>query len=234
MAVITLPAQTAPPDTTAGTDTLAVRYDSASIAVRHPSDEVLRKYMDDDDFIYDRPRPEPSSFWEIVTRWIGSQLAQLFSGTSPAFWKIVGYLILGATMVFVTMKLIGIEPDKLFRKTDKETSLDIAIEDENIHAMDFDALLEQAIRSRDYRWAIRLHYLRLLKQLTDRNMIAWRPDKTNHDYLYELQRDDLRAQFVVIITLFEYAWYGNMAPNREAYVEAEALFDEFKQQVVAG
>ena len=57
---------------------------------------------------------------------------------------------------------------------------------ENIHEVDFATRLAEAEAAGNCRLAVRLGYLQLLKQLTDRGLIHWQPDKTNHAYLAEL------------------------------------------------
>jgi hypothetical protein len=219
-------------DTAASPPVRHVRYDSSDISVRPAPEEALKRYMEDEDFAYDLPRQEPSSLWQYITQWIGSRLRALFGATSGTFWEIVAYVVIGATMVYVTMRMMGVEPAGLFRRAEK--NLDIEIEEENIHAMDFDTLLARAVAAGDYRWAIRLHYLRILKQLADRKLIAWRPEKTNHDYLHELKRGELHGAFLVITLLFEYTWYGNLAVDGESFSRAERHFTQFQQRMTTG
>jgi hypothetical protein len=215
-----------------------VRFDSSDISVRRAPEETLKEYMADEDFAYDLPRQETSSFWQYILHWLSSGIKELFGETDGDFWKtfweVVAYVVVGATMVYVTMKMVGVEPAGLFRRAEKGTDIDVDVHEENIHAMDFDALIARAVAGGDYRWAIRLHYLRILKQLADRGLIAWKPEKTNHDYLYELKRGDLHGAFLAIIILFEYAWYGNLAVDSESFGRAERQFTEFQQRMRAG
>jgi hypothetical protein len=226
-----LPGQTPRPMDTAIAPAI-VRYDSSVVPAPHTSDELLKEYRNDDDFDYGRSREAPMSLWDRFLQWLQSQLDGLLNATSTGFWEVVGYLVLGATMVYVTMHFMGVEPQGLFRRSSTNLKAGITMQ-EDIHAMDFDALIAAAVNAGDYRWAIRLHYLRLLKQLTDRGMIGWKPEKTNHDYLHELKRTDLRGEFAAIITLFEYAWYGNFAVDRIAFDEAVELFVDIEEQIGA-
>nr|WP_262905325.1 DUF4129 domain-containing protein [Hymenobacter nitidus] len=79
---------------------------------------------------------------------------------------------------------------------------------EDIHSLDFNTLLAQAEAAGNYRLAVRLGYLAVLKQLTDHGLIRWQPEKTNHDYLRELTAGSLRPAFQEITRQFEYVWYG--------------------------
>jgi hypothetical protein len=68
-----------------------------------------------------------------------------------------------------------------------------------------------------------------LKMLTDANHVRWEPGKTNHDYLYELKRSDLKSGFRQLSYYFEYAWYGNFSITPELYKKVSGLFNDWKK-----
>lgn len=106
------------------------------------------------------------------------------------------------------LKLLRIEFTGLFGKKARPFTVPYETHAENIHELNFNALLDEAVRQQDYRRAIRLYYLRALKQLSDKALIDWQPGKTNHRYIRELQAQALRLDFEKITALFEYVWYG--------------------------
>nr|WP_233454750.1 DUF4129 domain-containing protein [Hymenobacter negativus] len=74
----------------------------------------------------------------------------------------------------------------------------------------------------------------MLKTLSDRGLINWQPDKTNHAYLAELPptgaiRDDFRE----ITRQFEFVWYGELALSEPLYERVRAGQRAF-QTLVAG
>ena len=102
---------------------------------------------------------------------------------------------------------------------------------ENIHEINFDDEIEKAISLRNYRVAVRLLYLKCLKQLSDKNLIQWQLDKTNAAYLYELTDPVQKQTFGLLTRQFEYVWYGNFHIDSEAFGDINLLFQNFKKQL---
>jgi hypothetical protein len=211
-------------------DTAAqLRYDSSQVTTRAIAGEKLERYRKDEEFRYEDAPNRPLTIWEQIRRWLQSLLWGATASLAP-FWKIIAYVIFGAGLVYVILKLIGVDPRGVFYRSGKG-GLDFQVTDENIHEMEFDTLIAEAVRKREYRRAIRLHYLQSLKELTDREMIAWRPDRTNHEYLQELSGSPSRNPFERITTIFEYSWYGNFPVGEEIYRFAEREFSTFHRQL---
>ena len=89
--------------------------------------------------------------------------------------------------------------------------------------------LAEAEAAGNYRLALRLGYLQLLKLLSDQNLIRWQPDKTNHAYLAELPGEHLRAPFRELTRQFEYVWYGELPLPAGLYQQARAGQQGFRQ-----
>jgi hypothetical protein len=106
-----------------------------------------------------------------------------------------------------------------FRKKDvKET--ETLLEEEmpvDIFAINYQKEIDKAAAEGNYRLAIRLQYLRLLKQLTEKNIIQYKQDKTNFDYISELHSTPYYNQFFRITRNYEYSWYGRFDVSGEAY-----------------
>jgi hypothetical protein len=102
---------------------------------------------------------------------------------------------------------------------------------EDIHGINFDAEVEKALAQHNYRLAVRLLYLKCLKQLSDKNLIQWEIDKTNTAYLYELKNNEQRQIFGLLTSRFEYVWYGNFPINKQAFSDIDLLFQNFKKQL---
>lgn len=101
-----------------------------------------------------------------------------------------------------------------------------AVEDENIHDIDFDKDIRDAERDEDYRRAIRLLFLKVLKSLSDAEMIYWDPNKTNHQYLYELKGTNAYSSFVNCVNVFDLVWYGEWKIDKGYYLKNKPAFDE--------
>jgi hypothetical protein len=88
-------------------------------------------------------------------------------------------------------------------------------------------LIEDALSKKDYRKAVRLHFLKLLKQLTDNNLIKWQIDKTNNDYSMELANSKYNSKFNELSLMYEYIWYGDFSLDETNFKGTISKFKEF-------
>jgi len=208
-----------------------LRYDSSAITLRRVPAERMRRYLDDDAFQYDGQVRNPETFFGRVRRWIWDLLESLFpDGTAGTFWKWVGWITMAVALVVLVMNLSGVR-GIFFRKSERNVS-DFTEIEENIDAMDFTALLDEAIASRNYKRGVRLLYLRSLKELADRELISFRRDKTNQDYIAELRGADLHEGFRHVTTLFEYVWYGDVPVNESIFNNVRERFTDFSSNLL--
>jgi hypothetical protein len=69
--------------------------------------------------------------------------------------------------------------------------------------------------------------LKLLKKLTDNNLIKWQIDKTNRDYSIELSNSKYTNQFNQLSLVYEYIWYGDFKLNETIYKDTINQFNSF-------
>lgn len=138
--------------------------------------------------------------------------------------------------LFILIKLFNTGIGRLFYKNRSIEDIVVNEIQEDINSLDFDKLIEKYTSLMDYRMAVRYFYLRLLKTLNNKGMIAWRINKTNRDYMTELAGSRLTGSFDMLSSFYEYTWYGdfNLTPEqfgfiRERFTEVTAtLKDEEK------
>lgn len=111
----------------------------------------------------------------------------------------------------------GIE---MFEETSEAQTLD----------QDFDKQLQTAINNKDYRLAIRYQFLKTLKNLRDKELIDFAPDKTNSRYVHELP-ERFRNDFAGLILNYEYIWYGNFKPTADQYVQLNKKYSIFNNSI---
>jgi hypothetical protein len=133
------------------------------------------------------------------------------------FSNLLWVLIIGA---FLAVVIYYMAESGLFRrrtkiKTDQEQDLEEMPED--IFAINYQKEIDKAVAGGDYRLAVRLQYLRLLKHMTEKNIIRYQQDKTNMDYLMQLHNTAFYHDFFRITLHYEYSWYGRFAVSQEAY-----------------
>ncbi len=146
------------------------------------------------------------------------------------------YGIFGAALVLVIVLLMRTEFRGVFKRTLGKKKGEIEFEEleEDIGALDFNALIAEAIAAGNLRRAVRLHYLHLLREMTERGLIEWRREKTNSDYLYELNRSDLHSGFAELTRVFDYVWYGDARLDMERYRRISTGFGSFIRIVRGG
>lgn len=79
---------------------------------------------------------------------------------------------------------------------------------ENISTLEVKTPLEQTIADKNWRMAVRLYYLDILKHFNEVGWIHWRKGKTNHGYLNELRGRSKHPQFKRFLHGYELVWYG--------------------------
>lgn len=157
----------------------------------------------------------------IEPSFIGSIISFLFTYLLPLILCIL--IILG--LHHFIQYLRNNNSKQLARNKNEELiSTDNYIED--IHDIDFNAQIEQALKNKSYTQAIRWSYLLNLKIMDDKNIIQWEPKKTNQDYYYEVESKQIRKDFKYLTYIYNNIWFGKY---RLDDTEAKQILLKFKQ-----
>lgn len=214
-------------------DTIAMRYDSSKVAVRHYNAAALEKLRKDPEFIY-KKEAGGQTWWDRFWIWLWQWLEKIFGGEHKAaqpvpYGKDIAIVLIVGLAVYIIMKLAGLT--HIFSRKPKQVPIAYTESLENINEINFDAAIEKAWNEGNYRLGVRLLYLQSLKQLNDARLINWQIGKTNHTYLNELTDEDKRNSFAVLTNQFEYIWYGDFPIERDAYQRINVLFTNFKKSL---
>jgi hypothetical protein len=194
-----------------------IKVDSSVVAIRNFNSAALKKYSSDDEFVY-KQTSEGLSFIQRFILWF----RQLFNNkayqqTNYDFYEYLYIGLAAVVIVFIALRFNQINITGMFKREAKKTEIPYGESLENIHEISFDDEIMKAISARNYRLAVRLLYLRSLKQLNDAQLIHWQIEKTNTTYLTELTDTDIRQSFGLLTTQFEYVWYGDFAVNQDSF-----------------
>ena len=206
---------------------LVLKIDSAKVEVRTIDQKAVNNYSKQKEFIYDDVVQPSMSWWDRFWRWIWQMIGRLLDGkVSGSIIKYVLIALLVVAVVYAVIKIIGLDLKLL---TGKSKVVEIPYEEslENIHEIDFDAQLEQAVANANYRLAVRLLYLRTLKNLSDKNLIDWKLEKTNQTYVAELANDTYKNEFTNLTNQFEYIWYGEFFIDKNSFEPINQSFQSF-------
>ena len=171
--------------------------------------------------------------WDRFKEWLAYWFKRIFGLSSmDVSSKYVEYTlktIAALIVIYVIYLIVKIVLNKegqwIFGKsTTRKIYTDEEIE-KNLIYVDFEKLVQETLRNGDNRLAIRYYYLWVLKRLSEKNIIEWHTEKTNSDYLYEIQSTDLRTDFQYLSYLYNYIWYGEFEMNDETFSNAKNSFE---------
>ena len=134
--------------------------------------------------------------------------------------KVLGILVALAGLILIVYRLLG-DGSSLFASSKRlrggATPIDLENIEEHLESTELESYIERAVRTGDYRTAVRLYYLDVLKALSARGLLRWKRDKTNGEYLRELGDHPLRTGFREATRVFERVWYGRAELTADAF-----------------
>ncbi|HMK26196.1 MAG TPA: hypothetical protein VK483_09220 [Chitinophagaceae bacterium] len=192
----------------------------SSIVQRHLPDSVIKKMQQDDDFWY------ANAEFEEEKKPGYKRSAYTSLGDQQWFQVLLWLLIIGAFVAGIFLYL------GLFRRKNKPIqSQEEELVTEDIFAINYRKEIDKAEANANYRLAIRLMFLRLLKVMAEKNIIQYKQDRTNLDYLLQLHPTVYYNNFFRITRNYEYSWYGKFEVGEGAYKMIRNDFDQFDRQL---
>jgi len=88
--------------------------------------------------------------------------------------------------------------------------------------------LNAAIKAGDYQTAYRIKYLEVLQQLIHKNLIYYKKEKTNYEYLLQLSGKAVYDPFRQLTFNFDGIWYGEMNIDKNRYESLLPYFNQFE------
>jgi hypothetical protein len=196
------------------------------IVQRHLPDSIIKKMQQDDDFWYAnaeiKEEKEPE---DKRSNYIPLSQQQWFQ---TLLWLV----IIGGFAAAIMWWLAGSNAG-LFRKKTKalQSNGEEELATEDIFAINYQKEIDKAEANANYRLAIRLMFLRLLKVMAEKNIIQYKQDRTNLDYLLQLRPTGYYNNFFRITRNYEYSWYGKFDVGEEAYRIIRNDFNQLDRQL---
>lgn len=144
------------------------------------------------------------------------------------------YFMYGAVVVILIIVIV-----LLVRNTRKKpqiqikpVNLDVISEiEQNVHEVDLETLLRAALEKQDYRLALRINFLIIIKLLSQKGKINWAKEKTNWEYHMEIKDKLLADRFREIVISFESFWYGEHTLSEIHYQQTDPLYKAMQSQL---
>ena len=199
---------------------------AVNVHVRTIPEKKVQQVKSDDEYWYanlapkrERKEPEP--------------MKKQTSIFDKAWFKTLFWIIVIAGFVALLIWFLATSNINLFKRKIKTADEENLAEEEtgNIFEMDFEKEIQKAIDASNYRMAVRLMYLRTLRDLSLRNIINYTHEKTNSDYLFQLAGSSYYKNFFRLTRDFDYTWYGHFPLSQESFSLIQNDFNNFKQQL---
>ena len=194
--------------------------------IRQVPDSIVTKLKNDDAYWYANLAPQKN---KVKTEQTKPPQKTIFE---QQWFRTLIWTLIIAAFVMVLIWYLASSNINLFKRPSaviypEEGALNI----EDIFAVDYEAEIKKAVDTQNYRLAIRLLYLRTLKDLSDHNIIDYKHERTNSDYLFQLTNSGYYKDFFRLTRDFEYTWYGKFDLSPEAYGMIQQDFSSFKQRI---
>lgn len=217
-------------DSTAVTTNKLQSETSVPVDFRVPEKGKIKEFREDSRFVYNEPI-RGFSLWDRIkysaTQKINEILTKISLTGVPG---VIVIILIALLLCLITLKILGVDYRKVLGKKEIDTP-EIDIYTENVHEMDFDTLITNALKNKDYRLVVRFLYLKNLKLLSDKELIDWKANKTNYSYQYELSDFSLRTKFLEVTLIFDYIWYGEFPLDEEKYRDISLRMNDFNKMV---
>ncbi|MEQ8524628.1 MAG: DUF4129 domain-containing protein [Gracilimonas sp.] len=214
-------------------DSSAIQFrpDSSEVNIRTIDTSTLDSLTREDVFAYNEQAKNPETLWSRIQQWIFQILAWIFSSPWASITiRIIFFTIFGALLFALINQMMGGNLTSSFSKKKAGQALSLNIGESELSKTDYDEMLQAALSETRYRDAVRILYLKSLQQLNEHELITWKPDKTNHDYLRELGSHPSRSFFNKLTTYYEYVEYGDFKIDKTGFETVQNVYHQFKDQ----
>lgn len=201
--------------------------------------EKIEALKNDSNFNYVVEKDE-EGFWTTLKNWFKQVFQKLFRWLFDVeeitgFWSILfqtlPYLLILGLLAFITWLFMKLNPSNLYTEKQQNPEVILSEDEDIIENQDIEQLIADAISQKEYRAAVRYYYLSILKKLKEQELIIWEAQKTNTDYLTELQQPDLQQQFRKLTRSYDFIWYGSFPIDKPLFLQLETAFHTMRNAI---
>ncbi len=220
-------------------DSISIQNDNSKIEIQEIKESHLEPYKKDQDFIYIE-EIQDSSIIERFKLWFGNIIRKFFEmifgvgnaeGLLYFIFNILPYLLLAFLVVLLFKLFLKVNTKTIISGQYKPSTITFTKDEEIIKNENILALINDAIKQKNFRLAIRYSYLNSLKILTENNIITWESQKTNEDYSNEIQKEVIKNEFNTITKIYDYVWYGELKIDELKFESLKTHFNTLKKNL---
>lgn len=216
-------------------DSLVIPVDENQVLSARSFEGDLSDKYTGDEFDYSSQAGQAQNLFKRFLRWFFGWIDESFGINIPPYTlEIIEYLIyilMGGLIIYLFVRFLSGEKLSAIFTKQATSILDINLSEEHIENVDLDALIKSALEEKDYRLAVRYHYLRILKLLSQKGIIDWHFEKTNSDYQYEIEAQGIKSGFRDVSYLYDHIWYGEQEIDGLKYEAVSARFASLKNSI---
>ena len=193
-------------------------YENVTFSRELPAN--LRQKYNDDEFLYKEKKVKKTESSNINLGLVNGIIV---------FMKFIFPFLLGGFLIYIILKTV-LNIDIRFWKKQKSvnnTTQSLEFDNEDIHQLDIDSLLQAALTSNNFRLATRYYYLKTIKTLSDLKYIDFQIEKTNSDYLLEIDNENIIPDFSYLSYIYSYIWYGEFKVDAIRFKRIEDKYQSF-------
>ena len=141
------------------------------------------------------------------------------------------FFIIGAVLILGYLVAKFADGGNVFgRRSRKIATNSVALNlehiEENLHEVELDPHIKKAITDKQFALATRLYYLAIVKELSVKNVINFKKDKTNRIYLNEMRNHPYFSNFRTMTGIYERVWYGDTPIDEPTFLMIQPAFQD--------
>lgn len=143
--------------------------------------------------------------------------------------EIIAYIVVGGLIIFLVYYFF-----LHYKGSDSGAKIEMNFEDtppSEIPKSELERRLEAALINENYREAIRIYFIFIVKDFATKDWIKWEREKTNYSYLMEMRSRPQFDLFNEVVSIYDVVWYGNYTITKSLYESVEPKFKQLLKEI---
>lgn len=150
------------------------------------------------------------------------------SSISVGGLNVFGYIMIGVFVIALAFLIYYMFVNRQTGGTKVGAPIELEeINPSEIPLTELERLLREAIAKGDYRGAIRIYFIFIIRDLSEKRWISWQKEKTNFHYLREMSGKNEFDDFNRSVSFFEIIWYGKREIDLTKFEQIRPSFTRF-------